>query len=168
MSTMWNAKQHTYEEIREIVVEVLLNRTPNQWEMLLTEVANEFERRTGQRHSSDNPSILHPNDSELVRDVFWDLFRQGFITLGWNSFNPTWPWFRLSHFGQQHLKSSSPYRFHDTTSFLTIVRKEVPDISPEAAAYLEEAVAAFYAGCLLASCVMLGVAAEAEFLNSLT
>jgi len=35
----------------------------------------------------------------------------------------------------------------------------------EAEAYLEEAVAAFYADCLFASCVMLGVAAEAEFLR---
>jgi hypothetical protein len=37
--------------------------------------------------------------------------------------------------------------------------------SPEALAYLDEAVAAFYADCLLASCVMVGVAAEAEFLR---
>jgi hypothetical protein len=43
----------------------------------------------------------------------------------------------------------------------------VPDISPEAVVYLEEAVAAFSAGCLLACCVMLGVAAEAEFLRLL-
>jgi D-serine dehydratase len=46
-----------------------------------------------------------------------------------------------------------------------LVRNEVPDISAEALAYLEEAVAAFYADCQLASCVMLGVAAEAEFLR---
>jgi hypothetical protein len=56
-------------------------------------------------------------------------------------------------------------RFHDTTSYLAIVRNEVPDILDEAVAYLEEAVAALYADCLLASCVMLGVAAEAEFLR---
>jgi hypothetical protein len=50
-------------------------------------------------------------------------------------------------------------------SFLAVVKKEVPNISSEALVYLDEAVAAFYAGCLLASCVMLGVAAEAEFLR---
>jgi hypothetical protein len=108
---------------------------------------------------------LLTRDAELVRDVFWDLFRQGFITLGMNNSNPMWPWFRLSHFGQQTLHTQSPYRFHNTASFLAVVKKEVPDISPEAVAYLDEAVAAFYAGCLLASCVMLGVAAEAEFLR---
>jgi hypothetical protein len=108
---------------------------------------------------------LHPHDAELVRDVFWDLFRQGFITLGMNDGNPQWPFFRLSHFGENTLKTQSPYGFHDTGSFLTLVRAEVPDISPEAVTYLTEAVSAFYAGCLLASCVMLGVAAEAEFLR---
>lgn len=163
MASMWNAQQHSYEEIREIVVDTLLNRTPNQWELLLTEVATEFAKRSGQQGPITAP--LHPYDSELVRDVFWDLFRQGFLTLGMNNSNPTWPWFRLSHFGQQRLRTLSPYRFHDTVSFLSIVRKEVPDISTEAVAYLEEAVAGFYAGCLLASCVMLGVAAEAEFLR---
>ena len=65
------------------------------------------------------------------------------------------------------LKTQSPYRFHDTGSFMTLVKTEVPDISPEAVVYLEEAVAAFYAGCVLACCVMLGVAAEAEFLRLL-
>ena len=61
----------------------------------------------------------------LVRDVFWDLFRQGFITLGLNDSNPNWPWFRLSHFGERALKTQSPYRFHDTGSFIGLVRTEV-------------------------------------------
>jgi hypothetical protein len=41
----------------------------------------------------------------------------------------------------------------------------VPDLLPTARVYLEEAVAAFYSGCFLAATVMLGVAAEAEFLR---
>lgn len=82
-----------------------------------------------------------------------------------NDSNPAWPWFRISHFGQKTLLTQSPYRFHDTSSFIAIVKKEIPDISAGAVAYLEEAVGAFYAGCLLAACVMVGVAAEAEFLK---
>jgi len=82
-----------------------------------------------------------------------------------NDSNSQWPFFRLSHFGEKTLATQSPYRFHDTTSFLSLVKSEVSDISGEAVVYLEEAVSAFYAGCLLASCVMLGVAAEAEFLR---
>lgn len=48
---------------------------------------------------------------------------------------------------------------------MSLVKEQVPDVSDEATAYLQEAVVAFYADCLLASCVMLGVAAEAEFLR---
>jgi hypothetical protein len=170
---MWDLTQHTYEELREVVVEILLGReavsfTPNEWSVLGTGVAEVFARRAakpGQPIDRPQRYRLHPHDAELVRDVFWDLFRQGFITLGLNDSNPTWPWFRLSHFGGKALTTQSPYRFHDTSSFITIVRKEVPDISAEAVAYLDEAVAAFYADCLLASVVMLGVAAEAEFLR---
>jgi hypothetical protein len=164
---MWNQPQHSYEEIRDVVMDILLKREPTayppeQWANLTSGVAEVFARRAGQPVHQPR---LHPHDAELVRDVFWDLFRQGFITLGLNDPNPNWPFFRLSHFGQQALLTQSPYRFHDTTSFLTLVKGEVPDISAEAIVYLDESVAAFYADCLLAACVMLGVAAEAEFLR---
>lgn len=167
---MWNAPQHGYEEIREVVVDILLKRVsvehePSQWAGLTEAVGEVFAKRGTERERQARR--LHPHDAELVRDVFWDLFRQGFITLGLNDSNPNWPWFRLSHFGERALKTQSPYRFHDTGSFMTLVKTEVPDISPEAVVYLEEAVAAFYAGCVLACCVMLGVAAEAEFLRLL-
>lgn len=174
---MWNSPQHSYEEIREVIIDVLLGKEevayePSQYAHLVAGVGEIFRRRQPssppqQRYISDSHDHLHPNDVELVRDVFWDLFRQGFITLGLNDSNANWPFFRLSHFGQRTLKNQQPYRFHDTASFLALVRQEVPDISVEAEAYLDEAVAAFYAGCLLASCVMLGVAAEAEFLRLL-
>jgi hypothetical protein len=169
---MWDLPRHTYEEIREVVVDILLKREtvtyePDQWGHLTTGVAEVFARRatgisSATRH--ERPRI-HAYDAELVRDVFWDLFRQGLITLGLNDSNPQWPFFRLSHFGKKSLDSQSPYRFHDTGTFINLVRTNVPDVSSEAITYLEEAVAAFYAECLLASCVMLGVASEIEFLR---
>jgi hypothetical protein len=168
---------HSYEELRGVIIDILLKREivgyePSQYTSLVTGVAEVLARRGAggeriQMSSSPSEVRLHPQDVELIRDVFWDLFRQGFITLGFNNNNPNWPWFRLSHFGEKTLQTQSPYRFHDTGSFIVMVKKEVPDISPEAVLYLDEAVAAFYADCLLASCVMLGVAAEAEFLRLL-
>ncbi|HEY6346904.1 MAG TPA: hypothetical protein VIY49_35900 [Bryobacteraceae bacterium] len=164
--------QHTYEELRDTVVDILLKRAvvayePSQWRELQAAVAEVFSKKENPAGAARGypPPRLHPNDAELVRDVFWDLFRQGFITLGLNDSNEQWPWFRLSHLGERALKTQSPYRFHDTNSFLALVQREVPDISSEASIYLAEAVTAFYAGCSLASCVMLGVAAEAEFLR---
>ena len=166
---------HSYEELRGIVIDILLKRErvgyePSQYAHLVIGVAEVLERRSrpaGQPspYASPEQIRLHGHDEELVRDVFWDLFRQGFITLGLDRHNDRWPWFRLSYFGERALSTQSPYRFHDTSSFISLVRTEVPDISPEAITYLEEAVAAFYADCLLSCCVMLGVAAEVEFLR---
>ena len=172
--TVWDLTQHTYEEVREVVIDILLARenvgpAPQQFDGVITKVGFVFGKRSarpGLTFDPANPPRLHPYDAELVRDVFWDLFRQGFITLGKDSsHNAGWPYFRLSHFAAKTLQGQSPFRFHDTASFLAIVRKAVPDLSGEAALYLDEAVAAFYADCSLASCVMLGVAAEAEFLR---
>ncbi|HXJ41886.1 MAG TPA: hypothetical protein VNH18_21595 [Bryobacteraceae bacterium] len=163
---------HTYEEIRDVTVDIVLKRVsvhyePSQFQNLVTGVGEVFERRRNPDARNFHPDMarLHPFDAELVRDVFWDLFRQGFITIGMDRHNDQWPWFRLSHFGEKALDTQSPYRFHDAGSFISALRGEVPDISSEAIVYLQEAVAAFYAGCLLACCVMLGVAAEAEFLR---
>lgn len=172
---MLKLSEHAYEELRGIVVDILLNRERVKYEAthydhLLAGVAEVLARRgsTGQQQplcGSPDEVRLHSHDVELVRDIFWDLFRQGVITLGKDGTNSMWPHFRLSRFGERTLNTQSPYRFHDTDSFIRIVRHEVPDISPEAVAYLDEAVAAFYAECLLACCVMIGVAAELEFLR---
>src|SRR5262245_14780894 len=42
----------------------------------------------GPRPWADSRLRLSADDAELVRDVFWDLFRQGFITLGLDDSNP--------------------------------------------------------------------------------
>jgi hypothetical protein len=166
--------EHSYEELRGTVVDILLRREkirfePHLYANLLSGVAEVLARRgsSGQQIplAGSSETRLHDRDSELVRDIFWDLFRQGFITLGKDDMSPAWPFFRLSRFGDQTLAVQSPYRFHDKGSFMTMVRNQVPDISPEAVVYLDEAVATFYSDSLLACCVMLGVAAEAEFLR---
>ena len=171
---IWNTKQHSYEEIREAIVDIVVGRisgeqVPSQWIELLNALGREFERR----ESSGRPFIpgqrdhgqLHPVDMELARDAFWDLFRQGMITLGLNNSNPQWPFFRLSHLGERELRNQSPLRFYDSESFLILIRNEVPDIGDDAIAYLREASGAFYSDLLLSATVMLGVAAESEFLR---
>jgi hypothetical protein len=174
--TEWDMPQHSYEEIREAVIDILMNRSnsgdmPRQFSTLVDKVRFVFGQRSarlGLIFDPARPPQMHPYDAEFVREVFWDLFRQGFITLGMDSSNNAgWPWFKLSHFGKEALQSQSPFRFHNRESFLSMIKAEVPDISANALIYLDEAVAAFYAECLLASSVMLGVASEAEFLHLL-
>jgi hypothetical protein len=168
---MLNPPKHSYEEIRGIAIDVLLNRQSGQFNDFLEEIG----RTLLKKHDSWPPrqtgiaypgvaALLHPDDTPLVLEVFWDLFRQGSITLGRDADQPGWPWYRLSRFGRQIAKHA-PFRFHDTKAYIEMVKTYVPDVSADAVVYLEEAIAAFYADCLLASCVMLGVAAETEFLR---
>jgi hypothetical protein len=170
----WNQTEHSYEELREVVISVMLdssNNGPEKFEKILEKTALELHRQDPssqgtQSFSYGSVTQLNPNDSELVLDIVWDLFRQGIVTLGANASNPGWPWVRLSRFGECALHQS-PYRVHNKAGFVKALRSEVADISPEAMVYYREAVAAFYMDCLLSACVMLSIAAESEFLRLL-
>ena len=53
---MWDLPQHTYEEIREVVVDILLKREnvafePNQYSILTTGAAEVFARRSAKLRS---------------------------------------------------------------------------------------------------------------------
>jgi hypothetical protein len=165
--------KHSYEEVRGIAVDVLLSKQSGQFNDFLEAIGKTLlEGRNqwpppSQYRGVAYPGVaafMHPDDTSSILEVFWDLFRQGAITLGLDANQPGWPGYRLTRFGQQ-IAQQSPLRFHDTQAYIALVKSYVSDISPEAINYLEEAVAAFYADCLLASCVMVGVAAEAEFLR---
>jgi hypothetical protein len=167
-------QEHSYEELREVVINVLLNAAQNgvdRFEKLLERTGLELCKpegpEPGQAHVRYGPTAqLHPNDAELVLEIVWDLFRQGIVTLGVNAANPGWPWLRLSRFGECALQQGL-YRFHNKAEFMKALRSEAIDISPDAVVYLREAVAAFYTDCLLSTCVMLSAAAESEFLRLL-
>ncbi|WJR75185.1 hypothetical protein [Bradyrhizobium sp. NP1] len=170
---MSNAKQHSYEELRDVVVDVLHQRISgnNQYMTLVEHTARAINAREGSNANLGTgfayqgaSAGLHPRDRDTILEIFWDLFRQGVVTLGLDDNNPQWPWFRLSRFGESE-DARQPFRFHDTGSYIAMISKAVPDLLPAAKMYLEEAVAAFYSGCFLAATVMLGVAAEAEFLR---
>jgi hypothetical protein len=173
--TNWNATQHGYEELRALVIDEVLARTCGTFDELQEKVGQGILRRnnrwpllpgeTGMSYRGA-AAHLHPYDGLTILEVFWDLFRQGIITLGKDTSNPGWPWFRLSRFGEG-VRGRTEFRFHDTTSYITMIKTYDPDISPAGILYLEEAAASFYAECLLSASVMLGVAAEAEFLRVL-
>ncbi len=165
-----NQQEHSYEELREIVINILLNAHENgvdRFEKLLERIGLEFWKQEGAEHTRQHFSFgsaahLHPNDVELVLEIVWDLFRQGIVTLGVSAISPGWPWLRLSRFGECALQQGL-YRFHNKAEFMKALQSEAIDVSPEAAVYAKEAVAAFYTGCLLSACVLLSFAAESEF-----
>lgn len=156
---------HSYEEIRSVVIQLLLRRADgNQFRTLERAVADEFQRKneTNIRGFMGEPA-LSSRDADLVLEVFWDLFRQGIITLGLDSSNPAFPFFRVSGFGSKVLENQDPYFFHDLTSYEAIITKSVPSVEATTLLYLKEAMQAFLSGCLLSSSVMLGVAIEDAF-----
>ena len=163
---------HSHEEIRSVALDILSGREtvhyePSQYENLRLGIAEVFAIREGRLKKGQYGGVscnLDPQDSEIFLEVFWDLFRQGIITLGKNDSNREFPWFRLSQTGKQIAESQSIYFFHDVSSYENAIRVEVPKINEITLLYLKEAMQAFRSGCILSSTVMLGVATEHTFL----
>ena len=163
---------HSYEEIRAVAIDILAGREKvpsgsQQFSCLEAGVAEVFARRSGSRSATAGfipVSALSTVDGDTFLEVFWDLFRQGIITIGWNRSNPEFPFFRVSGMGQRILANQSAYFFHDVSTYTSIIRKEIPQIDEVTLLYLQEAMQAFQSGCILSATVMLGVAAEHTFL----
>lgn len=161
---------HSYEELRTVVLDVILGReqarqTPDQFGHLIEGVEDVLDRREGRPVDPHGRRVgLSANDSNLVREVFWDLFLQRIITLGIDNSNREFPFFSLAHNGRQLLDGENPYLFHDVGSYTRLIKGLVPSLSPVTLLYLQEAAQAFRSGCLLAATVMVGVASEHTFL----
>jgi hypothetical protein len=79
----------------------------NQYNTLVENTARVLNEREGSNADLGTgfayqgaAAALYPRDRDTLLEIFWDLFRQGIITLGLNDNNPQWPWFRLSRFGE--------------------------------------------------------------------
>jgi hypothetical protein len=162
---------HSHEEIRAVALDILAGREkaeyePTQYESLklsIGEVLARRENRTQPGHHGARYPLDGP-DSEIFLEVFWDLFRQGIITLGLNDSNRQFPFFGVSTLGKQIAESQSVYFFHDVSSYEQAIRSEVPNLNEVTLLYLKEAMQAFRTGCILSCTVMLGVATEHTFL----
>ncbi|MFA4850882.1 MAG: hypothetical protein WC626_14255, partial [Methanoregula sp.] len=98
------------------------------------------------------------------QEVFWDLFRQGIITLGsGGNSSEGYPYFRLSSYGKKILENNELYFFHDVSSFEKSILGVIPNINKITLDYLKEAMQDFRSGCFLSSSVMMGVALEHSF-----
>ena len=160
-----------YRLIRDVVVEALLrpgngifDPRPSQFAELAERVCRILFERDG-RPPPGGPQYgegLKAIHAEYVREAFWDLFRSGMINPGMDESNDRYPFFKLSRSGRRMLEDGQP-RVHDAASYVRLVEAASPDVDPLVVTYLAEAATAFYADCLLACAVMLGVAAEAEF-----
>jgi hypothetical protein len=165
---------HSHEELRTAAFDVLSGRVaftyaPNQYAHLKIGVATTILERQGPidqgRHCAyPQDAALEPEDADMFLEVFWDLFRQGIITLGLNDANPEFPFFHLTALGKRVVEGEDAYFVHDVSGYEKRIVKEIPKIDPVTLLYLKEALQAFRSGCVLSSTVMLGVATEHTFL----
>jgi hypothetical protein len=161
---------HTYEELRSVALDILASREhvpydPNQYENLSLGIGHVFAHREGRLQYGHNGACypLEAQDKELFLELFWDLFRQGVISLGLNDSNREFPFFHLTRLGQKLAQEQEAYFFHDVSSYEAAIRREVPNVDATTLMYLKEAMQAFRAGCMLSATVMLGVSVEHSF-----
>jgi len=158
---------HTYEELRAAALDILAGREgvphePNQYESLSLGLGHVFARREGRIQPAHYGATypLDSQDKELFLELFWDLFRQGIISLGLNDANRQFPFFHLTRLGRQLAAGQEAYFFHDVSSYETAIRREIPAVDDTTLIYLKEAMQAFRSGCMLSATVMLGVSIE--------
>ena len=160
---------HSYEEIRSAALDVIHAGAAEQYQGLVFAVGQVFAEREGRIQPGHFGATydLDRHDRELFLEVFWDLFRQGIISLGKDDRNREFPWFRPTRLAQKAFESSGAFLVHDISAYERTIRAELPNLSEVTMLYLQEAMQAFRSGCILSSTVMLGVAAEHEFIRLL-
>jgi hypothetical protein len=98
-----------------------------------------------------------------LNEVLWHLLTEGVLAPGIDSANLNLPWFHVTEFGRAVLESASANVF-DPDGYLDFVRSRVSAADPTVLAYLAESLNSLRRGTLVASAVMLGIAAERVFL----
>lgn len=99
----------------------------------------------------------------LANEVFWLLVGEGILSPGMNYSNPDLPWFHVTAYGHKVLASPEPQPY-DPTGYLAGLRAKIAAPDFTVMAYVAESLETFRKGNLVASTVMLGIAAERVFL----
>lgn len=162
----------SYEEIYGAVLGILAekpnSRTVVEYKHLEHALRSVASKRGWHLDKTRGDGVLRPrwHDRRTLTDVFWDLFRQGIITLGHPNPNDNqsgFPYFHVSEFGRQLLAQPDAHYFHDVFAYCeNVVKPLIPNFDEATMLYLKEALMAFKAQCLLSAAVMLGVAMEHE------
>lgn len=104
-----------------------------------------------------------PEDAlnRCVFRVFSELVHEGVIAPGKScgNYSATFPWFHVTAYGRLVL-SQPGYSPHDPIQYFRLLKERVRSPDPTVVVYLGESLDAFIRGSLIASNVMLGVAAE--------
>ena len=147
--------QPDIEKVRQIVMERL--RHEPDWQQLDT---------SGAGFAPYVDYIGHPNPAVFAfhaQEVFWQLVIERVLAPGMNATNMNLPFFHRTAYGIRVIEeqAANPY---DQLDYLQRLTANIPDVDATVIAYLQESLATFRHGNLVASTVMLGIAAERVFL----
>jgi len=143
------------EAVREIVL-ARLKKQPD-WNQL-DQTGQGFEPYVEYVGNSD-PGFL----AFQAQEVFWQLVIEGILAPGMNSSNMNLPHFHRTKYGKQVINEEIPTP-HDYTGYIARISHNVTIPDQTVLAYLSESLHSFRSGNLVASTVMLGIAAERVFL----
>jgi hypothetical protein len=90
---------NSYERIRQVVIDAIENTREGQFNGLKEVVAAALAEQSGDAATQRAyifGARLSYEDSRVFTEVFWELVREGIITLGLDADNPSFPWFRAS------------------------------------------------------------------------
>ncbi len=93
---------HSYEHIRKTTIGIITNTRGGQFDILKQDVAEALKEGEGRIPApgafiyQPSQTTLSTGDSQQLVEVFWDLFREGIITLGADADHPNFPWFQAS------------------------------------------------------------------------
>jgi len=99
----------------------------------------------------------------LVLDVFWDLVVQGLVAPGTAEGNPQCGFFHLTDYGRRVL-AEPDYQPHDPMAYIRQLGQTISTPDATVLAYLKESLECFSRSVMVASAMMLGIAAERVFL----
>lgn len=122
----------------------------------ITDIGKIIGRRMGHGH-------LSTPLEQVILDVYFELFRTGLISLGFNLGNAQTTRFRLTEAGKLYLTDSEQAP-ENPAGYLAGL-SAIEALSPIARSYLDEALAVFVGGHHRAAAVLLGAVAETTVLD---
>ncbi len=145
-------------DVCDVVRRAFLNRlrTERTWSELATATSNA---------GFVNVVVLEREQDDFKRivvDTYWTLVVEGVIAPGTGS-NLEPPFFHLTEYGKKTL-AQPDFQPHDSSEYLRQLGANVPSPDPSVLAYLKESLDCYSRGTMVASTMMLGIAAERVFL----
>lgn len=140
--------------IRKVLLEVIneyANRGPN---FQSNSILSEASMRLGLKGIENEQALL---------TLWYDLFRTGHLSWGYNLSNPDAPFCHLTEDGRTTLENLSRDPAN-TEGYLSYLRKTIT-INPIANSYIIEALETYNSNCVKAAAVMIGVALESVILE---